>query len=110
MTTGRWRNAHPSQRALLELSDERDAWLRRIRDSWHEGFAAAEAVHASDYDRGYADALADIKGIEHGIVRAIRKYQTQWVVRGQDRTRQTFARPHPADYPGQQAAKAAANG
>jgi hypothetical protein len=45
---GRWRNATQAQRALLELSDERAAWERRLIAAERAGFR-----------RGYARGLDD---------------------------------------------------
>jgi hypothetical protein len=87
---------------VLEQSDERDRYERRILNAWHEGFAAAEATHADDYSLGYAAAIADVKSAEHDIVRAFQAQApaARWSVRGQRRTRHAFADPHPGDYPG----------
>lgn len=85
---------------ILALPGERELWHRRVNDAWRAGMAHGEAIHAQDYDRGYADAIASIKRTEQQIIRALRNHQTLWVVRGQKRTRETFAQPHPRDYAG----------
>ncbi len=86
--------------ALLELSDERDTWLRRIDAAWREGFAAGSA---RQYSRGYAAAVADVKRAQHALYDHLRKLPAdteRWSVRGEPRTRETYANPHPEDYQG----------
>jgi hypothetical protein len=86
----------------LARSNELDRWQRRLENNWVAGFAAGEAVHADDYSRGYAQAIADVKKAEHELVTILEKSAVRWVVRGQWRTRATFAEPHPADFEGGQ--------
>jgi flagellar biosynthesis chaperone FliJ len=83
---------------ILSLSDERDQWLRRLDNAWRAGMAHGEAIHAQDYDNGYAAAIADVKRTEQALYRVLRSARVRWVVRGQERTRLTFAQPHPRDY------------
>lgn len=50
-----------------------------------------------------AEAKAE-KATQHGLLQALRDAEPEerWRVRGQQRTRQTFADPHPRDFPGRQ--------
>ena len=47
--------------SLLELSDERDQWMRRIDQAWRDGWQARAAVADRDYNRGYGQAVTDWK-------------------------------------------------
>ena len=85
---------------FLALSDERQLWHQRITDAWHAGLAHGEAIHAGDYARGYTTAITEMKAADRNLVRALATHATIWAVRGQQRTRHTFAQPHPSDYPG----------
>jgi hypothetical protein len=85
---------------LIERIEERDRQIRLRHEYWRDGFAAADRLHADDYERGYAAAIADIKRSEHELFKAEEKLATKWIVRGQLRTRQTFDKPHPTDYQG----------
>jgi hypothetical protein len=90
---------------LLELSDERDGWLRRVlaaerdgyerghRDGWCEGYAAAETAMAARW-------AAFARPAARQLVRGIGLQRRRWQVRGQPRTRESFAEPHPDDFPG----------
>jgi hypothetical protein len=62
----------------LALSDERDAWSRLATETWRWGYAAAEAAHADDYARGYADGVRDVKCQQHASVEAFRIYLARW--------------------------------
>src|SRR5712664_2396009 len=89
---------------LLDLSDERDRQLQLRLDAWRSGWRACETAHADDYDQGYADGLAGRKRRQHDAVAALQLYRRRWELRGEARTRQTFADPHPADFKGRGAA------
>lgn len=82
---------------LLELSDERDMHLRRLLAGHREAY---QRGYAEGYAAGWLDCVADIKRAQQQLVRVFRDGAVRWVVRGQVRTRQTFADPHPADYLG----------
>jgi len=90
----------PDAAAALELSDERDLYLRMRLAAFREGWRAAEAAHADDYSRGYHDGVLRRKHAEHEAVEALRLYLCRWELRGGRRTRATFAEPHPADFTG----------
>lgn len=62
--------------------------------------AAYRRGRADGYTEGYLDAVAEHKRTERELVHAMRSRATLWYVRGQRRTRQTFADPHHGDYPG----------
>jgi hypothetical protein len=68
--------------------------------AWRDGYAAGERAHADDYERGFAEGVASVKRVQHELVRALEARQVLWIVRGQRRTRQTFADPHPGDFVG----------
>lgn len=87
-------------RELFERLHVADMQAQLRKEAWLNGYACGERVHAGDYDKGWADAIAYIKGDQHAIVGSLRGRPVRWVVRGQERTRQTFADPHPADFPG----------
>jgi hypothetical protein len=96
------------QAALLALSDERAQWqkyaLDLARDAYRDGYRDGRADEARDADRAWAaqprqrvrdgDALADVEA-------------RRWKLRGEQRTRETFGQPHPADYKGQRQERAA---
>lgn len=90
----------PDAAAALELSDERDLYLRMRLAAFREGWRAAELAHADDYSRGYADGLMRRKHAEHEAVEALRLYLRRWELRGHARTRRTFSDPHPDDFTG----------
>jgi hypothetical protein len=75
---------------LLDLSDERDLWFRRVHASWREGYEAAlsDAVVESLL-RIFPDAEPETR---------------RWELRGEPRTRSSFAQPHPEDFTGKGAA------
>jgi hypothetical protein len=94
---------------LVTLSDERDVWLRRVIDA-----------DASGYARGLAEGVALGRAIEAAesaaawqrIARPIARSsgshadleRRRWRLRGEDRTRATFGKPHPDDFKGTGAA------
>ncbi len=84
--------------ALLALSDERDTWTRRLLAAWQQGYAAGAA---GQFDAGYAAAIADVKAAEHALpdyLNGLRDTEERrWALRGETRTRATFADPHHAD-------------
>ena len=92
---------------LLEQSAERDHQLALRLDAWRAGYAAAAVQFAEHEARGYAQAVADVKAAQHALWNHLRSLPTEgerWVVRGEPRTRATFAQAHPDDYPGKRAA------
>jgi hypothetical protein len=58
---------------------------------------------AAEYERGHADgyvrAVADMKAVQHGIVRDAELETRRWGPGG----REAFGSPRPGDYPGQSA-------
>jgi hypothetical protein len=72
--------------ALLALSDERDTWLRRVRQAWAEGYQAA-------LDDAVVSSLARIWP-PPGHVPEIEL--ARWGPGG----REHFGRPRPGDYRG----------
>lgn len=105
-------------RELLAVSDRLDgqlaARLAAYAQGYRRGLAEAERARAE----GYVEAIADIKGAEHGIVDALRRSAPSaslWHVcclpcrraghrnrcpDCQGRTRETFGDPAEGDYPG----------
>jgi hypothetical protein len=85
---------------LLELSDERDAWLRRVYAAWRDGY---QTGHAAGYDRGFergarlleAEWPAVVAGLADGLPFAELE-RRRWGPGG----REHFADPRPGDYPG----------
>ena len=73
--------------------------LAAWRDGYTEGIAQAQAQRSA----GYAEAIADVKAAEHGLVHFIRGMNeiltARWTVRGEVRTRETFADLHTDDCP-----------
>lgn len=86
--------------ALLELSDERDTWLRRLLGAWADGWRACAAALGDQYERGFADGVASIKRTDHQLVDALDRGRVRWILRGQERTRDTFGQPHKDDFNG----------
>jgi hypothetical protein len=68
------------------------------QDGYRRGFAAGADV-------GRGQVLAEVKATQHGIHDALApaaEYErARWMLRGEHRTRETFGRPHPDDFPGQ---------
>jgi hypothetical protein len=80
------------RRAVLALSDERDAQLRLRLRAWREGRRAG-------YDAGWRDgfvaAVDGYKAAQQKAVRDLDLYLRRW-----GGPRGDFARPRPGDYPG----------
>ncbi len=87
-------------RDVLQVSDQMDTQLRLRLAAWSEGFAVGELAHADDYERGFLDGCMAVKRAQHDAVRLVSDDALRWTVRGERRTRQTFARPHPDDFRG----------
>lgn len=96
---------------FLADSDRRDRELAARLSAWTEGRQAAELELEGAYEAGYADALLTVKRGHHDTLRAAQNLRdwaeteetietTRWELRGQPRTRETFAQPHPGDYTG----------
>ena len=83
---------------LAALSDERTLWLRRLLDA---ELAAERRGYERGIGDGYAQCAAEVKAAEHAIATGIRRAcgpDDRWQLRGEPRTRETFAEPHPDDY------------
>jgi hypothetical protein len=85
---------------VLGHVDERGRDLERIRRAHDDGYAAGEAAHADDYERGYHDGLMADKRVQHQLYDATDLELRRWELRGEPRTRATFADPHPDDFEG----------
>lgn len=87
--------------ALLALSDERDQWQRRLleaeRAAYLAGYADGRADAHRDADRAWAarPPLPVPDNLTHAEIEARR-----WELHGERRTRETFGRPHTADFRG----------
>lgn len=97
--------------AVLELSDERDRWLNRILALEQAAYERERAGYTSGLSDGQdigrhrlRDELAEdwrvmAADVPHGPTWA-EVEERRWTVRGERRTRETFADPHPGDFPG----------
>jgi hypothetical protein len=103
-------------RALLALSEERELQEALRHADYHRGYLEGGR---SKFEEGYAAAVTDLKTAQHEHVASLAVYLRAWHVccgpcrraghrdgcsRCEDRTRETFGRPHPDDHPGQEAA------
>jgi hypothetical protein len=61
--------------ALLELSDERDRWLRRVLASWREGYRAGRA---GGYEAGWLACVAELKRTEQAQYRDLKHRAAIW--------------------------------
>ena len=61
------------------MSDLLDGQLRMRLQAFREGWRAAELAHADDYDRGYSDAIADVKRIQHATVKLLAPGGAAWL-------------------------------
>lgn len=88
---------------LLELSAERDVWERRLLDAERAayllGYQDGRADERIEADRAWA--ARPPQAVSHGEDLAALEAR-RWELRGEPRTRETFGRPHAADYPGRQ--------
>lgn len=84
---------------LLGLSDQRAVYLRRIAEAELAGERRGYERGVAD---GYAQCAAEVKDIHRAFyghaAPAAEAERLRWTVRGEPRTRQTFAAPHPDDY------------
>jgi hypothetical protein len=87
--------------ALLALSDERDAWLRRLLAAYREGYAHGRE---DGYQAGYVTGILARKHADRDVYEGLQLEARRWELRGEQRTRATFGLPHPDDYPGKDAA------
>ena len=87
--------------ALLAISDERDAWLRRLVDAeraaYEAGYADGRADERCAADRTWA---AQPPSKVPGGPTFAELEAARYTVLGEQRTRETFGLPHPDDYPG----------
>jgi hypothetical protein len=88
---------------LLELSGERDSWMRWLlssgRDSYRRGLAdgidLGRRLEAAERDRAWNEIA---RPVAHGGPSRAELERKRWTVRGEPRTRETFGLPHPDDY------------
>lgn len=86
---------------ILDRSDERDLWQRRLLD-------AQRAAYRAGYNDGRADEQRDADRrwvatppltVRDDLTRDELEAR-RWTLRGEQRTRETFGLPHPADFTG----------
>lgn len=85
----------PDPRAELELRRQlaREAYERGRADGWREGYERGARLLEAEWPSVVAPVTADrpdYAGLE----------RLRWMLRGEQRTRETFGRPHPGDFPG----------
>jgi hypothetical protein len=102
----------------LALSAERDAQLSLRHTYWREGYALGYAAgsaaggYAAGYDAGRRDEARDLEAAYHAMAAPVARggptfaelQRRRYTVHGEQRTRETFGLPHPADRPGGAAA------
>lgn len=82
------------------LSDERDAWLKRLLDAEHAAYLAGHADgDRAGFERGARLLEAEHRSGVHAMARQADAFDHRWDLRGEHRTRGTFADPHPGDRP-----------
>lgn len=81
--------------AVLELSDERDLWQRRVLAAEIRGYRRGVASMAGKYDRGFADGIMAYKAAQHGLHRSVQAEMATW-----GGWRELFGDPRPGDYAG----------
>jgi hypothetical protein len=82
---------------LLEFSDLMDKQLAMQLAAYREGYEDGRQV---GYDNGYDDGIAERKRAQQDIVATLKVHGRRWELRGEPRARETFGKPHPADYQG----------
>lgn len=80
------------QALILAESNYRDLELKLRHEAWRDGYRAGRTELEGAYIRGYTDAVADLKAIQHGIVRNLQLELRRW-----DGPRENFGAPRPAD-------------
>lgn len=96
---------------LDEIGAERDAQLRLRDAAWREGYRLGRE---HGWKRGFEAAARDLEAAWHETARRVARgdprphaelERVRWTVHGEQRTRETFSLPHPADRrPGAEAA------
>lgn len=97
---------------LLVLSDDRDKQLHRLLEAERAAYAAGYADGRSDErieaDQAWAARPAQRTRQGDALADALADVEARrWELRGEQRTRDTFGRPHPADYTGKRQESAA---
>jgi len=96
---------------VLAESDRRDRELQARLDAWQEGRNVALAALSDSYEDGFTDGVLAYKKAQHATHKAAEDLRdwviaeeaiehVRWELRGEPRTRETFALPHPDDYTG----------
>lgn len=84
----------------LAESDRTSRELGARLTAWRRGWQACETAHGNAYEEGFADGCLALKRAQHETVTALRTEQVRWELRGEPRTRETFAQPFPGEYTG----------
>ena len=87
---------------LLELSDERDSWIRQLIAAGQDGYvrgladgvALGRRIEAAERDQAWNEIARPISRIDPAFM------SRRWAVRGEPRTRETFSRAAPGDFRG----------
>lgn len=93
---------------LVDRSDERDLYMRRIgqaraegwRAGWAEGYDAGRADEGAERDQAWATIAGPASRGRPFAELELKR----WAVRGEPRTREAFSQPHPGDYQGRKGA------
>lgn len=78
----------------LTESDRRDRELAARLNAWREGYAAGEAAHADDYDRGVHDGIIGFKKATQDLVTMARLQMARYGPHSRQVTD-----PRPGDFP-----------
>jgi hypothetical protein len=98
---GRWANSTPEQRAVLELSDEREWWLRRVLRAESYGYRCGFAAGvAKGYQRACTDMEAGWQAIARPVAHGGRPHADLELLRWGPGGREHFGDPRPGDYAG----------
>ena len=86
----------PGATAILERSEQRDRYGRRILAAWREGWRACEVAHTDDYEVGFSAGRLALKRAQHEAVELTELEIRRWGPGG----RGHFTDPWPGDYLG----------
>jgi hypothetical protein len=97
----RWDDATAAQRALLELSDEREWWLRRALRAEKHGYQRGHAAgHAEGYRHAAADLESEWQAIARPAARGVPPHAGLELLRWGPGGRERFGEARPGDYAG----------
>jgi hypothetical protein len=84
---------------FLKLSGLLDASLRLRLDAYREGWTRGRA---DGYQAGYVTGILARKHADRDVYEGLQLLARQWELRGEKRTRATFAQPHKDDFQGRE--------